>query len=328
MPQATIRARFTAAASQAATPADITAWARAVKAGAAPDEGLKLAAALFRAAFIAPEELPCAYDAAAEGWTGRAVAGPAIITPKSEGDEPLSDGLMAAFWGIVEDSVKGIGALEITGRTAALSDHLSPRHSERLGQCYYAYPDVRRAAAAGAPRRFSLDELALCPQPSLARDFHSQIMDNGYDLEVVDRDALALTSLPAPHDFINLRMLQSHDLIHLLAGYELTSLHEIGISAFQLAQCGHGYSAMFLAVTTATAATADNPGVLPFILEPILSAWVHGREAPSLNALDWEKVWGLPRDEARRAIGIEPFRSLYPPNIIEQLSGGLQASSV
>jgi ubiquinone biosynthesis protein Coq4 len=225
------------------------------------------------------------------------------------------------FWALVNASGSGGGgALDVTARTADLGRHLSEAFSARLGTASYAYPNVRETAAKGLPPQFDLDTLGTCPEGSLGHAFYRQIVDNGFDLEVLDRDVLALSSLAAPHDFINTRMLQSHDLIHLLAGYELTALHEVGISAFQLAQCGHGYSAMFLAVVATGAAASDNPGALPFVLETVLGAWTHGRRSASLIPLDWQAVWDQPIATIRQNLGMAAFNSPFPADIIEQLA--------
>jgi len=311
------RAQFEQAVHTDRSAAEIEAMAHGVKTGG---DGLELTAALFRAGFMAPEALARTYDAAALGWQGEAVGGPEIDID-GHGEAQVPDALWDPFWALVNASGSGGGgALDVTARTADLGRHLSEAFSARLGTAYYAYPYVRETAAKGLPPQFDLENLAICPEGSLGHAFYRQIVDNGFDLEVLDRDVLALSSLAAPHDFINTRMLQSHDLIHLLAGYELTALHEVGISAFQLAQCGHGYSAMFLAVVATGAAASDNAGALPFVLETVLGAWTHGRRSASLISLDWESVWDQPIATIRQDLGMSAFHSPFPADIIEQLA--------
>lgn len=311
---------FTQAVGRDLGPDQVLALSRSVKAGG--DGALELASAFCRAAFLTPGRLVQTYDAAAEGWQGEAVNGHPVQSPMSEKPDMAElSALWPAFWSLVDDSAASAmsGALEVTERTAALSSLLPAAYLERLGQACLAYPMVRESAAKGLPPRFSLEVLGACPEGSLGRAFHQQITDNNFDLEVLDRDVLGLASLPPPHDFINTRMLQAHDLIHLLAGYEVTSLHEVGISAFQLAQCGHGYSAVFLGVVATTTALSPNPGAFSFLMDTVLGGWTHGRRAPSLVGLVFEDVWHRPVDEIRQAIGLKAFESPYPADIIEQL---------
>jgi len=134
---------------------------------------------------------------------------------------------------------------------------------------------------------------------------------------VLDRDALGLDGLPAPLGYLNARILQCHDLWHIVGGYQTTALHEVAVSAFQAAQFGHGYSAFFLAVVAARA--VDEPGFFSLIMEVILSAWRHGRETTPLIGVDWPSVWAGTIDEVRARLGVEPFASPHPADLFEQL---------
>jgi ubiquinone biosynthesis protein Coq4 len=110
-----------------------------------------------------------------------------------------------------------------------------------------------------------------------------------------------------------------HDVWHLLAGYETTSLHEIAISAFQLAQFGHNYSGMFLA----TVATKNHlGGGLGFevLLRTISEAWLHGRSTTPLMDIEFESHWQQPVEEIRTQFGISPYSGTYPADLFEQLA--------
>ena len=102
------------------------------------------------------------------------------------------------------------------------------------------YPGVAEAAAGGIPPRFTLEELAACPRDSLGGSMHAFVVDNGFDLEVLDRDSLGLQELPPPLDYLNVRILQCHDIWHLVAGHATSGLHEVSVSGFQMAQFGVG----------------------------------------------------------------------------------------
>ena len=146
----------------------------------------------------------------------------------------------------------------------------------------------RRRRTSGARPRRTRD--ACCsavrqPWPHAA----DLLVANGYDLEVLDREAIALSALPPALRYTNTRILQMHDVWHLVAGYTTSASHEIAISAFQLAQFGHGYSAMFLA-TVFTMAGRERPEGFPVLGLLVAEAWRHGRSAPSLMAVPWERT--------------------------------------
>lgn len=133
---------------------------------------------------------------------------------------------------------------------------------------------------------------------------------------MLDREALSLRDLPPPLDYLNARILQVHDLWHLVGGYHTTGLHEIAISAFQLAQFGHAYSASVLAVTLASASVEPvRYGVLSGV---IAAAWGHGRITPPLLGVDWPAVWAEPIGTVRERLGVTAFESPWPADLFER----------
>jgi hypothetical protein len=292
------------------------AGARALRSGDR-EAPARIAALCLSTATIAPERLVEIYDGLAEGWVSSTPVAEPIVGAATPGK--VSDDLWDAIWALVFDPDAGRDPADITVRTAALTGLLPAEFNQRLAAMALRYPGVAGASASGLPPRFSLDDLARCPKQSLAGHLHSLVVDDGFDLEVLDRDSLGLADLPAPLDYLNVRILQCHDVWHLVAGYETTGLHEVAISGFQMAQFGHHYSSMFLGlVLTKVAFTQPFEGT-GFLLDTILSAYRHGRETPPLLGVAWEEIWDRPIDEIRLALGVSPYESPYPPGLLEDL---------
>ena len=285
--------------------------------GGSADAAIELSALWLHAAVAAPASLVAVYDASATGWLGNPPDASPISMPIASGVQ-VPDEFWPAFWSLVFDPQAGQNASEITVRTAALTGMLSPELADHLVASSACYPGVGAAAAAGFPVQFTLPALARCPKGSLGGDLHDLIVDNNFDLEVLDRDALGLAGLPAPLDYVNARILQCHDLWHLLAGYRTTVLHEIAISGFQMAQFGHHYSSLFLA-TVATKVSLTQPLGVALIFDTILSAYVHGRETPPMLGFPWEEIWDSSADEIRSSRGVRTYASPYPADLFEQL---------
>ena len=152
------------------------------------------------------------------------------------------------------------------------------------------------------------------------------LVDNGYDAEVLDREAIGLSQLPPGLRYLNTRILQMHDVWHLLAGYETTALHEIAISAFQLAQFGHNYSGMFLATVVTRSHVGGGEG-FELLLRTIIEAWQHGRETPPLMAIDIEQEWHNSVDSIRERHGISSFAGSFPADLFEQLQAMTSAQT-
>jgi ubiquinone biosynthesis protein Coq4 len=278
-----------------------------------------LAALWIHGAVAAPERIPGLYDAAAEGYLGAPVGAKRVATDVASPPEPIPAAFWPGLWELLAEPRAGIEAVNLTTKTAALAGLISARTQTRVGKACLAYPGVPAAVAQGYPKTFTLEALARCPPGSLGGQFHALIVDNGFDLEVLDRAALGVDKMPPPLDYLNARILQCHDLWHIVGGYETTALHEVAISAFQLAQFGHHYSAMFLGMVL-TRVAFERPEGGAIMLPVILSAWAHGRRTPPLLGVNWEAVWTKPLAQVRQTLGVTPYASPFPADLFEQLS--------
>jgi ubiquinone biosynthesis protein Coq4 len=290
------------------------------------DAAGRLAAALARVGFATPEATTLVYDAFTRGWLG--IGTEDLATPPAQAAsadllrEPaeLPMQFRVPFWSVVEDAATGISAGDITSRVAALLGTLPPGFQARAEAVARAHPGAAEAAVRPQPPRLSLATLATQPEGSLGHDFYRLITDNKFDLEVLDREAIGLGRLPPALAYLNTRILQMHDIWHLVGGYQTTALHEVAISSFQLGQFGHNYSAMFLAVVTASSRFAFPPG-LPVLLQVMAEAWRHSRTSPSFMAIPWEAEWHQPLGSVRAKFGIAPFQSLIPADLVERSRG-------
>ncbi|MEE4349263.1 MAG: Coq4 family protein [Pacificimonas sp.] len=314
-----LETRFRKAVTAIPSPAVISALSADLKASKAPppERRIDLAAAFAHAAFLSPQRTAEVYDAFASGWLGQAVEEPAV--PHDEPDPVAApDALWTDYFAVIDDAVAGIlDAGAITARTAALAQHLPPEHLDRLIAMSAAWPGIDGAASEDMPQKIELETLAACPPGSLGAEFHALIVDNKFDLEVLDREEIGLGTLPHPLGWLNTRILQTHDLWHITAGYETTALHEIAISAFQMAQFGHNYSAQFLSMTAGVGAVTP-ARLYPVLMDTIATAWAHGRETPAMMGIRWEEEWHQPAGVIRQRHGIETYDRPYRADLIER----------
>ena len=227
------------------------------------------------------------------------------------------------FWQQFEATLtgpeEGYDATSITMAVASLGAVLDDDYAALSESAALAHLGSDNAADKFVPPMISLTALADFPDGSLARQLLSMWVDNGFDPEVLDRDAIGLNGLSPALRYLNTRILQMHDTWHLVAGYKTTSLHEIAISAFQLAQFGHNYSAMFL-TTVCTMSHLKQPMGFPLLLQNLSEAWVHGCDAPDFMTIEWEQDWHMSIEEVRAKYGIVPFAGAFPADLLEQLS--------
>jgi len=310
------RERYETAAAETPVPRDVEAAARDAKQGDM-EAAHRLAASFAHVGFAGPEWISAVYDAFALGWLGASMPPSHVVPALGAAALPPPD-LWDAFWQIIADAGPAMLAGEITARVAALGGLTAPSFQDRAEAAANIHPGAAGAAERAMPEPLTLAMLAGYPAGSLADSFRRLIVDNKFDLEVLDREAIGLGALPRALRYLNTRILQMHDIWHLVAGYRTTVLHEIAISSFQLAQFGHNYSAMFLATVATALAVAEGPG-LPVVLHVMADAWRHGRASPSFMAIAWEEEWRLSVADIRRRHAIQPFESLFPADLIEQL---------
>ena len=228
-----------------------------------------------------------------------------------------------SFWREFDEALSGpeggYDASSITMTVASLGKSIDPKFFLLAEQAANNHDGVREPNRRSIPDMISLKELGAQPENSLASNLYKMLTENGFDAEVLDREAIGLRNLTPALRYLNTRILQMHDVWHLVGGYQTTSLHEIAISAFQLAQFGHNYSAMFLA-TICSISHLQQPLGFPILLQTIKEAWLHGREQPSFMDIEWEQEWQHSIDEVREKYGAKPFQGSFPADLLEKFA--------
>ncbi len=276
----------------------------------------RVAAAMVWVAFSCPDAIEPIYDVIACAWLS---SGHSREIPPELPEAPLEASFWDAFFSVVDDAKQGYDAASITARVAALGGAVHPSFEQISEDCADRHPGAAGALTNPVPGRTDLDELGTCADQTLGNTLYRMIVNQGYDLEVLDREEIALAALPRSLRYLNTRILQMHDVWHLIAGYETSASHEIAISAFQLAQFGHNYSAMFLASVT-TISCVLQPAGFGILMQLIAEGWRHGQETPPMMDIQWEAEWNNSIEAIREAYGIPIFQSALPANLFESMT--------
>jgi len=304
---------------------------------------LALTAWLGRAAFTDPEATKTVYDAIASGWQdgkeltnflsvdwgsllakspqearktlqipvikGRSLPC-APVPAKSLGDASLSDNFPDLLWALLNAPEKALDAYEITSTVAGFGEGLDASYTDAFERTLLSFEGLSEITATPLPKTVEIETLKDTPEGSLGQTFYRLITDNNFDVEVLDPTSLFGPADPnmTPAEWMNRRILQLHDIIHLVAGYQQIGEDEVAISGFQLAQIGQAYSAWFLSVSTLITSLYF-PAAVAAILELSLTGWKHGRETKPLILVDWESQWSEQISTIRQMHNITPFAS-------------------
>lgn len=103
------------------------------------------------------------------------------------------------------------------------------------------------------------------------------------------------------------RLANSHDLFHVVSGYDRSILGEVGVDAYTAGQIPLLPLKLLLAYLLVL--KPSSPVAWPRF---VLRCYRHGRRTPSLSAVDYEAMLELPLAEARRQIGVMPLEEVHP----------------
>lgn len=154
--------------------------------------------------------------------------------------------------------------------------------------------DERRAIDA---HTVDLDALAALPEGTLGRAYAQFLRARGLTPDVFEG---APPELPDPRmGYIVQRMRQTHDLWHVVTGFDTDAASEAALQAFTFAQTRAPSSAI-LAVFGSLRTLRQRPRVP-------LDAWRAfqlGTRAESLAVFPWEDHWATPLREVRALLGL------------------------
>jgi ubiquinone biosynthesis protein COQ4 len=106
------------------------------------------------------------------------------------------------------------------------------------------------------------------------------------------------------------RMANSHDLFHVVAGYDRDVTGEIGVISYTAGQIPLLPLRMLLPYLAVL-----KPSQPIRWVRFVRDSYSHGRQTPSLACVDYEALLRKPLDEARRQIGVRTQREAHPHGI-------------
>lgn len=152
----------------------------------------------------------------------------------------------------------------------------------------------------------NLEDLLKLPTESLGYSYAIYIKDSGFD-----PNFYRLLKVEDDRSYFLLRMRQTHDIWHIVAGFSTDVFGELGLKAFELAQTHRTMSAVLIAGGLLST-LFKHPEDLDKLLEQIAIGYRLGAKAKPFFAKKWEENWERPLLEWRQELGIEPTKEYVP----------------
>ena len=189
----------------------------------------------------------------------------------------------------IEDGLRDIEASELFARHARSLSGVADLMDER-----YLAPAT------------NVDALHQLPDGSLGKTYAEHITSHGFDA-----DYFRKRPVETDVDYVQMRMRQTHDIWHVMTGFGVGSLGELGLKAFELAQTRRPMSAV---ITTGGVLRymLKDPDQLEAMLQYVAYGYHLGSRAKPFLAQRWEEEWELPLDLWRERVGfVAPEETPY-----------------
>jgi ubiquinone biosynthesis protein COQ4 len=151
------------------------------------------------------------------------------------------------------------------------------------------------------PPRYDLHELARLPEHTLGGAYARFMLANGLKPDFYE-------NVQARHKmhYLRLRLRQTHDIWHVLSGYDTGLFGEVGLQAFYFAQVTNGQSALIFGGTVIKSLLRGRFDDLERYVAHFCEGYRNGRRAHTLLAVRWESFWNDDLDTLRQRHGITP----------------------
>lgn len=185
------------------------------------------------------------------------------------------------------------------GKVFEMADALAtPELLEPMAAVLRKHPDGARAFAERPRLKVDLKELEKLPLGTFGRAFADDMNRQGLDPS-------ALPNLPTPddHSYLRAHLYETHDVWHIVTGFQTDWKGEIGLQAFYLAQIPGPLAAALLAVGCLRLAAFEMES-RDALMNEIVRGWQMGKRARPLFGVRWNELWTLSLEQVREQLGV------------------------
>lgn len=144
-------------------------------------------------------------------------------------------------------------------------------------------------------------KLRMLPQGTLGRAYVEHLDTHGFD-----PDYYRKIDVRDDTDYIIMRIRQTHDIWHVVTGFDTHPLGEIAVKGVELSQT-HRPMAAAICAGGIFRYMLKQPEEFGSCLESIAAGYHLGLRARPLLAVKWEELWDRPLEELRQSLDVVPL---------------------
>jgi ubiquinone biosynthesis protein COQ4 len=148
----------------------------------------------------------------------------------------------------------------------------------------------------------NIDRLLTYPPDSLGFIYARSMQAKGFQAEDLYKDI----QIYSDASYVEARLSQTHDIWHIVTGFGVSAIEEIGLQAFHLPQFPYPLAVSLLS-SSLMSSLLFAPQELPNLLSAIETGWAMGKTAKSFFAQKWEESWEKPLAEWRQDLQVSPL---------------------
>ncbi len=145
------------------------------------------------------------------------------------------------------------------------------------------------------------EKLKKLPRGTLGREYTEHLDRFGFDPNYYRK-----IDVQDEIDYILMRVRQTHDIWHVVTGFDTHPLGEIAVKATELAQT-HRPMAAAICAGGVFRYMLHQPDEFGDCIESIVAGYHLGLRARPLLAMKWEELWDRPVEELRRRLDVAPL---------------------
>ncbi|MBI1860099.1 MAG: hypothetical protein HYR96_04175 [Deltaproteobacteria bacterium] len=146
-------------------------------------------------------------------------------------------------------------------------------------------------------------ELGTLPEGTLGREFADHMKRNNLAVDFYRK--IEATNLIK---YLSLRMRQTHDIWHVVTGFDTSLAGELGLQAFNFAQIRSGLGVLIIAGGLLHILRYD-PQKMPEVFDAIVEGYLSGKKSAYLPAFKLEENWNTPLSDLRSQLNISSSKS-------------------